>query len=180
VSATAQVAVARPPVVRVAVDAEGGDRAPEAVVQGCLAAASEHLQVLLVGRGGVMRRLVAGAAHVEVVDAPDVIGGGDEAARSVRAKPQASMVVAARLVAEGRADAVFSAGNTGAFVAAALLTLLDLRGGGVLRGDVAGPVGGIGDGRSSEVFHREGPDATGVGSWHDAATAAGGQCGDER
>jgi glycerol-3-phosphate acyltransferase PlsX len=115
----------------VAVDAMGGDNAPEAVVAGALQAASEGVGVLLVGRASLLADLIAGkreAASIEIVDAPDVIGAGDEPVSSVRAHPDASMVVAARLVAEGRADAAFSAGNTGAFVAASLLTVRRMRG----------------------------------------------------
>lgn len=116
-----------PRVVRVAVDAEGGDNAPDAILRGVGAVASALLQVVLVGRPQSLAPL-RGTPNVELVETPDVIGAGDEPARSVRAKPEASMVVAARLVGEGRADAVFSAGNTGAFVAASMLTVRRIRG----------------------------------------------------
>jgi glycerol-3-phosphate acyltransferase PlsX len=112
--------------VTVAVDAMGGDNAPQAVVAGALQAAAEGIGVLLVGRSAEVGGLLAGragSAGVEIVEASDVIGAGDEPVSSVKAHPDASMVVAARLVAEGRADAVFSAGNTGAFVAASLFTV---------------------------------------------------------
>ena len=75
-----------------------------------------------------LRELAGGAPHAEIIDAPDVIGSGDEPARAVRDKPQSSLVVAARLVAEGRADAFYSAGNTGACLAAGLLTVRRLQG----------------------------------------------------
>ncbi len=117
--------------VTVAVDAMGGDNAPQAIVVGALEAAAEGTRVLLVGGTSQLERLVdgqAGAANVELVEAATVIGSGDEPVSSVRAHPDASMVVAARLVAEGRADAAFSAGNTGAFVAASLLTVHRMRG----------------------------------------------------
>jgi len=118
----------RRPVVRVAVDAQGGDNAPAAIVQGALQAASADLEVLLVGRGAEIEPLVGGATHVRLVEAPDVIGGGEEPANAVRSKPDSSMVVATRLVAQGEADAVFSAGNTGAFLAAGLLSVRRLPG----------------------------------------------------
>jgi len=115
----------------VAVDAMGGDNAPEAIVEGALAVAAEGTPLVLVGRPPVLEELVAGrpgAEAVEIVAAADVIESGDEPVSSVRAHPDASMVVACRLVAEGRAGAVFSAGNTGAFVAAAILTVHRMRG----------------------------------------------------
>ena len=121
-------ASAAAPAVTIAVDAEGGDNAPQAIVEGALRAASAEIHVILVGRAAGLRQLIGGAPHTEVIDAPDVIGSGDEPARAVRDKPQSSMVVAARLVAEGRADAFYSAGNTGACLAAGLLTVRRLKG----------------------------------------------------
>jgi glycerol-3-phosphate acyltransferase PlsX len=114
--------------VRVAVDAMGGDHAPDEIVKGALAVAGEHLQVILVGRAERLRPLAAGWAHVSVVDAPDVIGSDDEPARAVRAVPASSLVVATKLVAAGEADAVVSAGSTGAVLAAALLYIHRLKG----------------------------------------------------
>jgi phosphate acyltransferase len=116
------------PAVIIAVDAEGGDNAPRAIVEGALRAASAQIHVLLVGRAARLRELVGGAPYAEIVDAAEVIGSGDEPARAVRDKPQSSMMVAARLVAEGRADAFYSAGNTGACLAAGLLTVRRLKG----------------------------------------------------
>jgi glycerol-3-phosphate acyltransferase PlsX len=95
--------------VRVAVDAMGGDHAPDEIVKGALAVAGEHLQVILVGRAERLRPLAAGWAHVSVVDAPDVIGSADEPARAVR-------------------EAVVSAGSTGAVLAAAQLYIHRLKG----------------------------------------------------
>lgn len=115
----------------VAVDAMGGDNAPKAIVDGALAVAAEGTPIALVGRPAELEELVTGrpgADLVEVVPAADLISSGDEPVSSVRTHPDASMVVAARLVAEGRAGAVFSAGNTGAFVAAAILTVHRMRG----------------------------------------------------
>ena len=121
----------RRPAPVVAVDAEGGDNAPAAIVEGVLVAASEGIRVILTGREAVLRELVAGrpgASSVEFVDAPEIIGFSEEPARAVRDHPQSSLVVAARLVAQGRAQAVFSAGNSGALLAAALLTIKRMRG----------------------------------------------------
>jgi phosphate acyltransferase len=110
-------------VVRVAVDALGGDHAPEVVVRGALEAAGPQLHVLLVGPDDVLRKLLPGGAHehVEIVPATDRITSGDEPVEAVRGRPDSSLVVAARLVADGRADAFVSMGNTGAALAAGLL-----------------------------------------------------------
>jgi glycerol-3-phosphate acyltransferase PlsX len=107
--------------VRVAVDAAGGDNAPEAVVEGALAVAAPSLTVVLVGDEARLRPLVAAAAHVEIVHAGDVIASDDEPASAARHKTGSSMVVGAKMVAEGAADAFVGAGNTGAMLACALL-----------------------------------------------------------
>jgi glycerol-3-phosphate acyltransferase PlsX len=116
-------------VVRVAVDAAGGDHAPEAVVEGALKVAGPSTTVVLVGDEPRIRALLPpGASHVEVVHAPDVINSHDEPVRAARAKEQSSMVVGARLVHEGGADAFVSAGNTGAMLACAMLHIRRQRG----------------------------------------------------
>ena len=117
-------------VVRVAVDALGGDHAPEVVVEGALEAAGDLLHVLLVGPQDTLRELLptGGHPHVEIVPATDRIGSGDEPVEAVRGRPQSSLVVAARLVADGRADAFVSMGNTGAALAAGLLHVHRIKG----------------------------------------------------
>jgi len=102
---------------RVAVDAMGGDRGPEEIVAGALAAASDEIVPVLVGPSGLETH------GLELVEAPDVIAMDEKPAEAVRAKPNSSLVVACRLVGEGKADAVISAGNTGAMLAACLLEL---------------------------------------------------------
>jgi glycerol-3-phosphate acyltransferase PlsX len=114
--------------VTVALDAMGGDRAPEEPVRGALAAAGPDLRVLLVGDEAVLRAELArqgsaDPAGVEVVHAPDRIGSDEDGAWAVRAKPDSSLVVACRLVGEGRAQAVVSTGHTGAMLVAATLHL---------------------------------------------------------
>ncbi len=109
-------------VVRVVVDAAGGDNAPAEVVRGALAAAGPQTQIVLVGEEAVVRPLVpAGTAHVSIVHAPDVIGSHDAPASAARNKTESSIVVGLKLVHEGEADAFVSAGNTGAVVAGSLL-----------------------------------------------------------
>lgn len=114
--------------MKIAVDAMGGDFAPAAAVEGALRAVREYnLEVLLVGRASVVTPLLekhgAPGKGVELVDAPDVVEMHDEPAQAVRRKKGASLVVCADLVKEGRAQAMFSAGNTGAAVAVATLRL---------------------------------------------------------
>ncbi|MGH9902473.1 MAG: phosphate acyltransferase PlsX [Pyrinomonadaceae bacterium] len=112
--------------MRIAVDALGGDNAPEEIVSGTLAAAHklpDH-DFLFVGDEDVLRPLIADAPkNVSLKDARGSVGMGEEAAASVRTRPDSSVAVVASLVRTGEADAFFSAGNTGATVAAALLTV---------------------------------------------------------
>jgi glycerol-3-phosphate acyltransferase PlsX len=114
--------------VVVALDGMGGDRAPVEPVRGALTAAGPHLRVLLVGDEALLRGEIAAQEaleppHIEVVHAPERIGAEEEGARAVRAKPDASLVRACRLVADGRAQAVVSTGHTGAMLAASTLVL---------------------------------------------------------
>ena len=95
----------------------GGDRAPEEVVAGAAEVANADVQPILFGPRDL------DADGLELVEAPDVIAMDDKPAEAVRSKPQSSLVAACRAVAEGRADAVVSAGNTGAMLAAAFLEL---------------------------------------------------------
>ena len=111
--------------VRIAVDAMGGDHAPAAIVDGAVAAA-RHLdaQIALVGAAAPVAAALASHAdwrdlNIEVVDAPDVIAMSEPPAAALRRKPGASIRVAADRVARGEAAAIVSAGHTGAAVIAA-------------------------------------------------------------
>jgi glycerol-3-phosphate acyltransferase PlsX len=108
--------------IRVAVDAMGGDGAPEEVVAGALEAASAGIQPILFGPAGL------DAGGLELVETAQVIGMDEKPADAVRAKPDSSLVAACRAVGEGNADAVVSAGNTGAMLAACFLELRRLPG----------------------------------------------------
>jgi phosphate acyltransferase len=109
-----------PAVIRIAVDAMGGDYAPVEIVKGALLAAKEYpVKILLVGKEEIVHKELAAAAtelppNIEVVDAREVIEMDDTAIAPLRKKRNSSVRVCANLVAEGRADAFLSAGNTGA------------------------------------------------------------------
>ena len=103
--------------IRVAVDAMGADRGAEEVVAGAVDAASDTVQPLIVGPRDVETQ------GLELIEAPDVIAMDAKPTDAVRAKPNSSLVVACRSVGEGKADAVVSAGNTGAMLAASLLEI---------------------------------------------------------
>ena len=110
--------------IRVALDAMGGDHAPEPIVLGAIeAAAQTDAQILLVGDPDKIRKFGPTLpANVKVVEARDVIAMDDKPAEAVRKKRDASLVVCARMVKEGEADALVTAGNTGAATAVSLLT----------------------------------------------------------
>jgi glycerol-3-phosphate acyltransferase PlsX len=108
--------------VRVAVDALGGDRAPDEIVAGAAAAAADGVEPILFGPRGLDTlglRLVETEGTIEM-DEPPV--------EAVRAKPESSLVRAVRAVADDEADTVVSAGSTGAMLAASLLHIRRLSG----------------------------------------------------
>ena len=118
---------------RVALDLLGGDHAPTSVVEGALLAADElpGLEVVLVGPVDIAERLLeqrGAAGRFALVPASQVVGMHEDPARAVRAKRDATVRVASRLVRDGQADAVVSVGSTGATLAAAVFTLGRLRG----------------------------------------------------
>jgi phosphate acyltransferase len=119
-------------VIRVAVDALGGDRAPGEVVAGALEAATDEIRPVLFGPPGI------DTGGLELVEAPDRIGMDEKPAEAVRAKPNSSLVAACRAVGKGDADTVVSAGNTGAMLAACFLELRRIPG--VQRPAIAVPI----------------------------------------
>ncbi|MEO8291395.1 MAG: phosphate acyltransferase PlsX [Gaiellaceae bacterium] len=106
--------------IRVAVDAMGGDRAPEEIVAGAVAAASDEVEPVLFGRRDVLEPLAQG---LEIVHADDVVEMDEKPSDAAREKRGSSMFAACRAVGEGEARAVVSAGNTGAMLAAGLLEI---------------------------------------------------------
>jgi glycerol-3-phosphate acyltransferase PlsX len=107
---------------RVAVDALGGDRAPGEIVLGAADAAGDGIEPVLFGSPGLA------TSGVRLVETTDTIDMDDHAVDAVRSKPDSSLVRAVRAVADGEADAVVSAGNTGAMLAASLLHIRRLPG----------------------------------------------------
>ncbi|TFE24982.1 phosphate acyltransferase PlsX [Cohnella luojiensis] len=117
--------------MRIAIDAMGGDHAPHAHVESALSAAAEwpDTHLILVGDPEVLQPLLGGAPHnITIEPAYEVIESDDEPVKAVRRKTNSSMVVAGRLVKEGKADAMISAGNTGALMAIGLLVVGRLKG----------------------------------------------------
>jgi phosphate acyltransferase len=113
--------------VRIAVDAMGGDHAPAEIVSGAIKAQQElNVDVILVGDPGEIAaclRQHPNAPAIEVVSSEGLIEMSEDPLPALRRKPKASINVAMSLVKEGKADAVVSAGHSGAAMAAALLRL---------------------------------------------------------
>jgi len=110
--------------IKIAVDAMGGDFAPEEVVKGACQAADEisDLKIILVGKQEKLSHL-GHRPQLSIHNASQVITMDEPPVSSVRDKKDASLNVALELLAEKQVDAVVSAGNTGAFMAAALFKL---------------------------------------------------------
>jgi len=115
--------------MKIVVDAMGGDYAPELVIQGVVAAVSEspNIEVILVGDETRIKSLLQKSRYsgdrISVRHALEVIEMHESPATSVRRKRNSSIVVGINLLKEGKGDAFFSAGNTGAVVCAATLGL---------------------------------------------------------
>jgi phosphate acyltransferase len=114
--------------VTIAVDGMGGDHAPKYEVEGAIRAVRAlNLKVILVGKEDVLQRELAahpGASElpIEIRHASEVVTMDDSAARAVRTKRDSSIRIASRLVREGVAQGVVTAGNTGAAMATAKMT----------------------------------------------------------
>ena len=109
----------------------GGDHAPEEIVAGALLAARESAaRILLVGDQARVRALLtgAGADAIEVVHAPDAVPMDQHASAALRSSEKTSLGIAVDLVKRGEADAVVSAGNSGAFLAIAMIKLRKIEG----------------------------------------------------
>ncbi len=121
--------------MRIAIDAMGGDHAPDEIIAGTLEAVEildKGDELILVGPQELIQSKLAALGFrggpVTVVDAPEVIGMDDPPVDSLRAKPKSSISVMAKLAKLDQADAVISAGNTGACVAAFQMRMRNLEG----------------------------------------------------
>lgn len=121
--------------MKIILDAMGGDNAPGAVVRGALEAAKEFgVQIVLVGRGAdILASMKAQGWDtlpdgVELANAEDVVDMHCDPAAVVKQHPNSSLVLGARMLAQGGGDAFISAGNTGALLTAATLLVKRIRG----------------------------------------------------
>ena len=120
--------------MKIAVDAMGGDYAPEEIVLGAVEAVKAYdFDVVLVGdekkiRGVLTKYGAKESDRLSIVHASEVIEMGEHPAQAIRRKKDASIVVATRLVKDGLCDAVVAAGSTGAAVTAALFGLGRIKG----------------------------------------------------
>ena len=117
---------------RVAVDAMGGDKGPDAVIEGALAARAEGIEPVIFGSAGL------DAGELPRVPTTQVVGMDEKPADAFRGKADSSLVRAVKAVADGEADAVVSPGNTGAILAAGLVLLRRVPG--VRRPAIAVPI----------------------------------------
>ncbi len=118
--------------MRIAIDAMGGDNAPKEIVLGGLKVAEERkdITILFYGDETAIRAEIEGPVpgNVQVVHAPDKILSEDDPVKAVRTKRESSMVMAARAVRNNEADALISAGNTGALLTSGLLVVGRMKG----------------------------------------------------
>ncbi|MEZ5175841.1 MAG: phosphate acyltransferase PlsX [Acidimicrobiia bacterium] len=108
----------------IAIDAMGGDDAPHEIVDGALMASDQGASVVLVGDETTLRGLLSARSRdLPIRHAGQTIGMHDDPAHAIREKKDASIVVASRMVATGEADALVSAGSTGAAMACAAFVI---------------------------------------------------------
>ena len=130
--------------MKIAVDAMGGDFAPEQIVFGAIRAAKKYdCEIILVGDEKRIQEVLdrdrsASSLKLSIHPASEVIGMDEHPVTAVRRKKDSSVVVATRLVRDGACDAVVSAGSTGAAVASALLILGRIKG--IDRAAIATPI----------------------------------------
>ncbi len=115
---------------KIAVDAMGGDNAPEAIVEGVNQALAEFsdIAIQLYGDEVKIKKYLTATDRVSIIHTDEKINSDDEPAKAIRRKKKASMVLGAQAVKEGQADAVISAGNTGALLAAGLFVVGRIKG----------------------------------------------------
>ena len=116
--------------MKIAIDAMGGDHAPKEIVLGALKAVDEipNLQITLVGNQSEINKYMTTHPSISILHTEEVITGEDEPVRAVRRKKNSSLVLMANEVKEGRANACISAGNTGALMSAGLFIVGRIKG----------------------------------------------------
>lgn len=114
----------------IAVDAMGGDHAPQAIVEGVNRAIAEFkdIEIQLYGDESKIKKYLTVTERVSIIHTDEKIDSDDEPAKAIRRKKNASMVLAAKSVKDGQAHAVLSAGNTGALLAAGLFVVGRIKG----------------------------------------------------
>ena len=128
--------------MRIAIDAMGGDHAPEEIIKGVLEASKilgKEDELILVGDESIIKsylsKLDATENPIQIVHAPETIGMSEKPVESIRKKRKSSIAILAKMAAKKEADAIISAGNTGACVAGCQLRMRNLEG--VLRPGIA-------------------------------------------
>ncbi|WP_342977248.1 phosphate acyltransferase PlsX [Streptococcus parasanguinis] len=115
---------------KIAVDAMGGDNAPQALVEGVNQAIRDFydIEIVLYGDEAKIKDYLTATERVSIVHTEEKIDSDDEPTRAIRRKKQASMVLAAKDVKDGEVDAMLSAGNTGALLAAGFFIVGRIKG----------------------------------------------------
>ena len=130
--------------MKIAVDAMGGDFAPDAIVEGVLMAAAElpeQVSIVLIGRQTVMQELIQKhnkqiASNIELINADDVIDMDEHPTKALSQKPNSSIGIGFKLLKDGQVNAFCSAGNTGAMHVGALFSIKAIEG--IIRPCIAG------------------------------------------
>ncbi|MBJ7353602.1 MAG: phosphate acyltransferase PlsX [Thermoleophilaceae bacterium] len=114
--------------MRIALDVQGADNGLSTVVDGARTAAAEGIEIVLVGAQDEIAALGPFPGNISIVNATEVVTNHDDPATAVRRLKDSSIVVGAKLVASGEADALVSAGPTGAALAASLFNMKRIKG----------------------------------------------------
>ena len=115
---------------KIAVDAMGGDFAPQSVVEGVEKARNKYpdLRFMLFGDEQKIRKILTSDKNIEIIQTTEVIDMNDEPVKAIRRKKDSSLVRAAYAVKEGKADALLSLGNTGALLACGIFIIGRIKG----------------------------------------------------
>ncbi|CEH35413.1 phosphate acyltransferase PlsX [Romboutsia lituseburensis] len=119
--------------MKIVIDGMGGDNAPKSNVEGAVKAIKEYnVDLIITGDKDILEKEFANyefdKSKLEIVHTTEIIENEDKPVKAIRSKKDSSMVVALRLVKEGKADAVISAGNTGALLAGGLFVVGRIKG----------------------------------------------------